>query len=141
MAMTSATIVTLYDDAAKTKAFAPRTKVSAISNDSGTGLQNLLDAKFNNTGGNISGHIYLTGANASSSTGNTSQLVFGTPSSNHVALSSNNNALVLNPTISSTTNQIVLYLDSPSVFPSGIRVGSANFTYDSTKKAVKISFI
>lgn len=74
----------------------------------------------NKLSNNISGHIYLTGANESSSTGSTSQLVFGTSSNNHVVLSSNNNALVINPTTSATTNQIVLYLDSPSQFPSGI---------------------
>lgn len=77
------------------------------------------------SGGNVSGHIYLTGANESSSTGNTSQIVFGTSSNNHVAISSNNNALVISPTTSSTENQIVLYLDKASVFPSGI---SANVT-------------
>ena len=84
------------------------------------------------SGGNLSGHVYLTGANATSSTGNTSQLVFGTSSNNHVALSSNNNALVINPTTSSTTNQIVLYLDQRSVFPSGI---SANVTGNLTGTA------
>lgn len=92
-------------------------------------------------GGALSGHVYLTGAHASSSTGNTSQLIFGTSSNNHLAITSNTHALVLNPSSTTTTNQIVLYLDSPSVFPSGIRVGSANFTYDTTKQAVKISFI
>lgn len=75
------------------------------------------------TGGNISGHIYLTGANASSSTGSTSQIVFGTSSNNHVVISSNDNTLVINPTISTTTNQIVLYLDKQSQFPSGITSG------------------
>lgn len=73
-----------------------------------------------------SGHIYLEGSNASSSTGNTTQLVFGTSSTNHVVLSSNNNALVINPTTSTTTNQIVLYLDSQSVFPSGIKATAAS---------------
>lgn len=73
------------------------------------------------SGGTMSGHIYLGGSNASSSTGNTTQIVFGTSSTNHVALSANNNALVINPTTASTTNQIVLYLDSPSVIPSGIK--------------------
>lgn len=76
------------------------------------------------TGGNISGHIYLTGANATSSTGSTSQIVFGTSSNNHVVLSSNNNALVINPDTGSTTNQIVLYLDQPSQFPYGISTSS-----------------
>lgn len=75
-------------------------------------------------GGNISGHVYLTGANATSSTGNTSQIVFGTSSNNHVAISSNDNTLVINPDTSSTTHQIVLYLDKPSQFPCGISVDS-----------------
>ena len=73
------------------------------------------------TGGNITGHVYLTGSKATSSTSNSSQLVFGTSSDNHVVLSSNNNALVINPTTSTTTNQIVLYLDKASVFPKGIQ--------------------
>lgn len=77
------------------------------------------------SGGNVSGHIYLTGAKASSSTGNTSQIIFGTSSENHVAISSNNNAIVINQDATSTTNQIVLYLDKASQFPSGI---SANVT-------------
>ena len=86
------------------------------------------------SGGDISGHIYLTGSQASSSTGNTSQIVFGTSSSNHIAISSNNHALVLNPTTSTTANQIVLYLDKASVFPSGI---SANVTGNLTGTASK----
>lgn len=75
---------------------------------------------LSSSGGNVSGHIYLTGSKASSSTGNTSQIVFGTSSDNHIVLSSNDNALVINPTTSTTTNQIVLYLDKQSQFPSGI---------------------
>lgn len=66
MAIESTTIVTLYDDAAKTKAFAPRTKVSAISNDSGTGLQSLLDGKLNLTGGTMTGHITFAGGTTQS---------------------------------------------------------------------------
>lgn len=72
------------------------------------------------TGGNVSGHIYLTGANPGSSTANTSQIVFGTQNENHLALTSNTRTLVLNPSISDTSNQIVLYLDKQSSFPSGI---------------------
>lgn len=82
------------------------------------------NAKFTDTiftGGNVSSHIYLTGAKENSSTSNTSQIVFGTSSNNHVALSSNTNALVINPDTSSTTNQIVLYLNQQSIFPGGIR--------------------
>lgn len=64
MAIESTTIITLYDDAAKTKAFAPRTKVEAISNNSGTGLQALLDAKLALTGGTMTGHITFAGGTA-----------------------------------------------------------------------------
>ena len=84
------------------------------------------------SGGNLSGHLYLVGANATSSTGNTSQIVFGTSSNNHVALSSNNNALVINPTAASTANQIVLYLDQSSLFPNGI---TGNLTGTASKAA------
>lgn len=72
------------------------------------------------SGGNVTGHIYLTGAQADSSTANTSQIVFGTSSDNHVCISSNNNALIINRSTTETVNQIVLYLDQPSSFPSGI---------------------
>ena len=82
-----------------------------------------LDTKLDKTGGNISGHIYLTGSKPSSSTGNTSQIVFGTSSTQHVVLSSNDNTLVINPTTTTTTNQIVLCLDKQSQFPSGITSG------------------
>lgn len=56
----------------------------------------------------VTGHIYLTGANVSSSTANTSQIVFGTPSYNHVVLTSNANALIINPTTASTSGQTVI---------------------------------
>ena len=61
MAIESTTIVTLYDDAAKTKAFAPRTKVSAVSDDNGTNLQSLLDNKLNTSGGTITGNLGVNG--------------------------------------------------------------------------------
>ena len=46
--------------------------------------------------------------------------MFGTSSDQHVAISSNTNAIVINPNTTTTTNQIVLYLDKASQFPSGI---------------------
>ena len=55
-----------------------------------------------------SGHIYLEGAQATSSTGNTTQLIFGTSTTNHVSITSNTSAIVINPTSSTTTGQIVL---------------------------------
>lgn len=84
------------------------------------------------SGGNMTGHIYLTGSQANSSTANTSQLIFGTSTTEHIAISSNTKALILNPTHNSTTNQIVLYLDKASKFPSGIE---ANITGNLTGKA------
>lgn len=92
------------------------------------------------SGGNISGHVYLTGSKASSSTGNTSQLVFGTASDNHLAITSNDNALVLNPSTTATSDsstgasQIVLYLNKASTFPKGIQ---ANVTGNLTGTASK----
>ena len=41
-----------------------------------------------------------------------------------MAVSSNTKALVLNPGVNSTTNQIVLYLDQKSLFPSGLSSGN-----------------
>ena len=84
------------------------------------------------SGGNMTGHIYLTGSQANSSTANTSQLIFGTSTTEHIAISSNTKALILNPTHSSTTNQIVLYLDKASKFPLGIE---ANIKGNLTGKA------
>ncbi len=75
---------------------------------------------YRKTGGDISGHVYLTGSKETSSTANTTQIVFGTSTNNHVSISSNTNAIVINPNTTQTTNQIVLYLDKSSQFPSGI---------------------
>ena len=75
-----------------------------------------------------SGHVYLTGSVANSSTSNTTQIIFGTPSANHIALSSNDKAFTINPTSSSTEGQIVLYLNKQSSFPAGIDAGASTFT-------------
>lgn len=72
--------------------------------------------------GNVNRHIYLTGSKASSSTGNTSQIVFGTSADEHVALSSNTAMLVINPNTASASNQILLKLATYSTFPKGIKV-------------------
>lgn len=91
-------------------------------------LNTKLDTKLSLSGGDMSGHIYLTGSKEASSTNNTSQLIFGTRDNEHVAISSNNNALVINPTSSSTANQIVLYLEQQSSFPKGITAGNGKVT-------------
>ena len=72
--------------------------------------------------GQVNRHVYLTGAKESSSTGNTSQIVFGTPTDEHVALSSNTAMFVINPSTSSASNQILLKLATYSTFPKGIKV-------------------
>lgn len=103
--------------------------------------KNDLNAYLPLKGGNLSGHIYLTGAKSNSSTSNTSQIIFGTSNDNHVAISSNNNALVINPTATSTTNQIVLYLDTLSQFPSGINSTSTiNGNILSVKNKVSLQY-
>lgn len=66
------------------------------------------------TTGFASGHLYLTGAVANSSTANTTQIVFGTSSNNHVAISSNTDAVIINPTTGTTTGQIVLGVNATS---------------------------
>ena len=93
-----------------------------------TEVNNGLAGKLGTAGGNITGHLYLTGAQASSSTGNTSQIVFGTSTSNHVCISSNEDAIVINRSLTETNNQIVLYLDKASQFPNGITGNASSAT-------------
>ena len=88
-----------------------------------TGTTPSYNLYVNGSTGLSGGHLYLTGANESSSTSNTTQLVFGSANNVHLAVSSNTKALVLNPGLSATTNQIVLYLDQKSLFPSGLSTG------------------
>ena len=93
--------------------------------------------KVNGATGFSGGHVYLTGAQAGSSTASTTQLVFGAPggennANNHIVLSSNKGALVINPTIDSTSGQIVFYLNEQSSIPGGVRAGASNFTSIST---------
>jgi hypothetical protein len=125
-----------YDgSAAKTVNITP-SAIGAATAAQGTKADNALPK----SGGNISGHIYLTGANASSSTGSTSQIVFGTSDNNHVVISSNDNTLVINPSTSTTTNQIVLYLDKPSQFPSGITGNLTGTASNASKVTNAITF-
>lgn len=97
--------------------------------------------KLYSSGISSNGHINLTGSHASSSTANTSQIIFGTYASDysteHVALSSNNKALVINPNHGQTTNQIVLYLDKASVFPKGINGNASTATRLQTARNIQ----
>lgn len=77
-------------------------------------------------------HIYLTGYN-NTSTSNTTQIVFGSDSSNHhIALSSNANKLIINPSISSTTGQIELGVNGARTYFSSsgkFLIGTTNEIY------------
>ena len=108
-------------------------KYLLLNNSLGIGVTDFVTDKSFHVKGNsklegvsefAAGHLYLTGASLSSSTANTTQIVFGTATNNHIAISSEENALVLNPDVSTTTNQIALYLDKVSQIPSGISTGS-----------------
>ena len=78
----------------------------------------------------LNGHIYLEGSAANSSTANTTQVVFGKSNDQHIVISSNKQALILNPSTTTTTDQIVLYLETQSKFPGGLSTHrSANNTY------------
>ena len=57
------------------------------------------------------GHLYLDGAKASSSTGNTTQIVFREGSTQQVAISSNSKMLAINPTTTGTNGQVLLGVD------------------------------
>lgn len=88
-----------------------------------TGTQNFKGAKsFTN------GHLYLKGG-TSSSASNLTQIVFVDKDSGteHIALSSNNDTFCINPSSSSTSGQIVLYLNQASSFPKGITIGSDSY--------------
>ena len=116
-------------------------KYLLLNNSLGIGVTDFVEDRAFHVKGNsklegisefASGHLYLTGAAANSSTTNTTQIVFGTSTDNHIAISSSANALVLNPDVSTTTNQIVLYLDKVSQIPSGISTGSLVVTGNTT---------
>ena len=89
-------------------------------NDALTIAINKANEKLPLAGGNMTGHIFMTGSSATDSVNNSTQLVFGTSETQHIAISANDKALVLNPSTSSNTNQIVLNLNAVSQFPQGV---------------------
>lgn len=79
----------------------------------GAGSANSI--KINSVGAmSTPGHIRLDGAVANSSTANASQLIFRASGTEQVAISSNTNALVINPKSDSNTGQIVLGVNGHS---------------------------
>ena len=73
---------------------------------------------------NNGNHLYLEGANATTSTSNTTQIVFGTSSDNHVVISSNRGAICINPSITSSSSQVFLGTGNKGcLFPDYVNVG------------------
>ncbi len=84
----------------------------------GAGSTNSI--KINNVGAMATpGHIRLDGADASSSTANTSQLIFRASGTEQVAISSNINALIINPTSGTTTGQWVIGVNGIDTYTTG----------------------
>ena len=113
--------------------FVASTKVLSLYDYEGTEISTETLPFVNNTGDALTGHLYFAGAKENSSVNNTSQIIFGTSADNHVALSSNRKALVINPTATTTTNQIVLWLEKASEFPKGIDASGATITASTFK--------
>ena len=103
-----------------------------ISNNNGTFIINSTNNLLSiDTDGNVKiheGHLFLDGATTNSAN-NTTQVVFRQKQSDgsmleHIALSSNDDAFVINPASNSTTSQVVLYLgaDRTSLLPSSLKI-------------------
>lgn len=103
-----------------------------ISNNNGTFIINSTNNLLSiDTDGNVKiheGHLFLDGATTKSAN-NTTQVVFRQKQSDgsmleHIALSSKDDAFVINPASNSTTSQVVLYLraDKTSLLPSSLKI-------------------
>lgn len=84
----------------------------------------------------IGGHLWLNKQNASSSTGGASQLVFGLDGNQHVVISSNKGAVIINPSTSSSTGQLILRTgtSSTSEFAGNIKAGGGITMYSDLRK-------
>ena len=80
--------------------------------------------------------MWLNKQNASSSTGGASQLVFGLDGTQHVAISSNTGCIIINPSTSSSTGQLVLRVgtSSTSEFAGNIKAGGGITMYSDLRK-------
>lgn len=75
----------------------------------------------------IGGNLWLNKQNASSSTGGASQLVFGLNGNQHVVISSNTGAVIINPSTSSSTGQIVLRVGTSTTSDFAGNINAAHF--------------
>ena len=105
-----------------------------ISNNNGTFIINSTNDLLSiDTSGNVKiyqGHLFLDGATTNSAS-NTTQVVFRQKQSDgsmleHIALSSNDDAFIINPASNSTTGQAVFYLGAntnrTSILPSSLQI-------------------
>ena len=94
--------------------------------------------EFNTSGDTQYKHqLYLTGANASSSTSNTTQIVFGTTSNNHVCLTSNSDLFIVNPTTSGTTGQACIGVNGKNTWFTS----SGNFGIGTSSPSAKLHVV
>lgn len=75
----------------------------------------------------IGGHLWLNKQNTGSSTGGASQLIFGNNGTQHVVISSNTGAIVINPSTSSSTGQIVLRVGTSTTSDFAGNINAAHF--------------
>lgn len=103
-------------------------------NNKGYAYSSDLDDYVLKAGDSMTGHLYLDGAQASSSTGNTSQLIFRASGTEQVAISSNTNAIIINPTSSTATGQWVIGVNGHNTYTTG----SGNFGIGTSSPSYKL---
>ena len=84
----------------------------------------------------IGGHLWLNKQNASSSTSGASQLIFGNNGTQHVVITSNTGAIIVNPSTSSYTGQVIIRVgaSSTSEFAGNIKAGGGITMYSDLRK-------
>ena len=90
------------------------------------------------SGGRLTGHLWLNAQEASSSTGGRSQLIFGNNGTQHVAISSNTGAIVINPNAGDTTGQLVLRVGASKTSNFAGNINAAHFYENSDIRYKKI---
>ena len=96
----------VYRNRAATSTWSDWMKIHAGDSDNLGGIA--ASSYLQKAGGTMTGHIYMGDAKESSSTQNTTQLIFGTPSDNHVAVSSIRGGICINPSSSNDTQNTLI---------------------------------
>ena len=108
----------------------------------GSGTYTILDsANYGSyalplSGGKLTGHLWLNAQNTTYSTSGASQLVFGNNGTQHVVISSNTGAIIVNPSTSSTTGQVIIAVgtSATSNFAGNILAGGGITMYSDLRK-------